>query len=567
VIDLRLWRIALLTVPVVVIVIAMFSLEDVPQTLSPGIPPDAFDVSTAVPLAKELSEKAANPRPGSEADELLAQQVEDRFKAMPGAIVSEQRFEATAGGEDVELRNVIATLPGESERQIALLAPRDVGEGSGAITSIAATAALLEIANGFSGSTHERTLVFVSTDGSSIGALGARRFVRDYSDADLIDAAIDLSQPAAPRPSPPLVIPWSTGPESTSSQLADTANSTVSKETDTPAGDEGPLDDLFRLAAPAGLGDQAPMIEAGIPAVRLSSDGELPIDPAEDTVENFGTDTFDRFGRAALALVLSLDSNSAPIEHGPGGYIGVAGNLLPGWTIALLALALLVPVALAAGAGLASAAHSPLEAARGVVWTALRALPFLGGLVVFALAVLVGLMPNPEFPFDPRTESLGVGGTISVIAAVVAYCAIAFFMRPLRPPPRNAVATSSSGGAAGRLPRRTGCLGGEPVSRPIGSRRAAGLAGGGGADLRGAFGRRGPGPRRADPAGRAGRRPCGSIRRRSRHLARPRPDGRRRPDRHLGRPAGLGPGRVGGGNRCGRRSEPQDARSAGGAGG
>ena len=441
-IDLRLWRIALLTVPVV-IVIAMFSLEDVPQTLSPGIPPDAFDVSTAAPLAKELSEKAANPRPGSEADELLAQQVEDRFKAMPGALVSEQRFDATAGGEDVELRNLIATLPGESERQIALLAPRDVGEGSGAITSIAATAALLEIANGFSGSTHERTLVFVSTDGSSIGALGARRFVRDYSDADVIDAAIDLSQPAAPRPSPPLVIPWSTGPERTSSQLADTANSTVSKETDTPAGDEGPLDDLFRLAAPAGLGEQAPMIEAGLPAVRLSSDGELPIDPAEDTVENFGTDTFDRFGRAALALVLSLDSNGAPIEHGPGGYIGVAGNLLPGWTIALLALALLVPVALAASAGLASAAHSPLDAARGVVWTALRALPFLGGLAVFALAVLVGLMPNPEFPFDPRTERLGAGGTISVIAAVVTYCAIAFFMRPLRPPPRNAVATAA----------------------------------------------------------------------------------------------------------------------------
>ncbi len=441
-IDLRIWRIALLAVPIV-ITIAMFSLREAPETLQPGIPPDAFDPTTAAPLAKDLAEKAANPRPGSDADEALAQQVEARFKSIPGAAVSEQRFDASSEGKDVELRNLIVTLPGESERQIALLAPRDAGEGSGALTSIASTAALLEIANGFSGSVHNKTLVFVSTDGSSIGALGARRFVRDYSDVELLDAAIVLSQPAAPQPRPPLAIPWSTGPESTSSQLAETANSTVSKETDTPAGDEGPLDDLFRLALPAALGEQGPLIEAGLPAVRLSSDGELPIDPSEDTVEDFGTDTFDRFGRATLALTLSLDASTEPVERGPRGYLGVAGNLLPGWTIALLALAFLVPVALAAALGLASAARSPIDAARGVVWTALRALPFLGALIVLSLAVLVGLVPSPEFPFDPRIESLGMVGGISVAVAVIFYGAFAFFLRPLSPPPPAAVSTAA----------------------------------------------------------------------------------------------------------------------------
>lgn len=441
-IDLRLWRIAILSVPLAV-VIAMFSLREVPPTLQSGIPPDAFDASTAAPLAKDLAERAANPRPGSDADELLANQVSSRFAAIQGASVSEQTFDASIGGDDVELRNLIATLPGESERQIALIAPRDVAEGSGAVTSIASTAAMLEIANSFSGSIHTKTLVFVSTDGASIGALGARRFVRDYSRAGLLDAAIVLSQPAVPDPTPPLVIPWSTGPESTSSQLRDTANSYVSKETDTPAGDEGPLDDLFRLALPAGLGEQGPLVEARLPAVRLSGRGELPIDPSEDTPENFGTDSFDRFGRAALSLVLSLDASTETIEHGPQGYIGVAGNLLPGWTLALLALALLIPVALAAGVGLASAARSPIEAVRGVVWTGLRALPFVSALIVLSFAVLVGLMPSPEFPFDPRLESLGTGGTISVVAAVLSYCAVAFFLRPLRPPPPGAVGTAA----------------------------------------------------------------------------------------------------------------------------
>ena len=97
------------------------------------------------------------------------------------------------------------------------------------------------------------------------------------------------------------MIPWSTGPQSTASQLDDTANSIVSKEAATPAGDEGPLADLFRLALPAGLGEQGPLVEAGLPAVRLSSDGELPLDPGQDTPEHFNTDTFARFGRASLA--------------------------------------------------------------------------------------------------------------------------------------------------------------------------------------------------------------------------------------------------------------------------
>jgi hypothetical protein len=448
VIDLRLYRFALLAVPLAG-VIAMFSLQSVPSSLSGGVPPDAFDPASAAPLAKQIATSAAYPTPGSAADDAMADQVKQQFSGIDGATVSEQRFGASFHGHDVELRNLIATLPGESDRQIALIAPRDVARGSGAVTTAASTAAMLEIANSFSGASHHKTLVFVSTDGSSIGALGARRFIRDYSDAGLLDAAIVISQPAVRDPVAPLVIPWSTGDESTASQLEDTANSIVSKEAAMPAGDEGPLADLFRLALPAGLGEQGPLVGAGLPAVRLSSDGELPLDPGEDTPDNFDTDTFSRFGRASLALFLALDSSSDPLRHGPNGYIGLAGNLLPGWTIAMLALALLFPVALAAGAGLASAARSPIEAAHGFLWVGLRAAPFLGALLVFLAATLVGLMPSPDFPFDPRVESLGLGGTAAVVVAILAYCATAFFMRPLRPPPERAVRSAAP--AAGLL--------------------------------------------------------------------------------------------------------------------
>jgi Peptidase family M28 len=441
-IDLRLYRYALLAVPVVA-VIAMFSLQGVPRDLTAGIPPDAFDPASAVPLAKELASSAPYPTPGSAADEKLAEQVKSHFAAIDGATVSEQSFDGSFSGHEVQLRNLIATLPGDSSRQVALIAPRDVARGSGATTSAAATAALLEIADSFSGAAHHKTLVFISTDGSSIGALGTKRFIRDYTGSSLLDAAIVLSQPALANPTAPLVIPWSTGAQSSASQLEETANATVSKELATPAGDEGPLDDLFRLALPAGLGEQGPLVEAGLPAVRLSADGELPLESGRDVPESFDNNTFDRFGRAALSLILALDSSPGAIDHGPKGYIGLAGNLMPGWTIALLALSLLVPAGLAAGSGLASAARSPIEAVRGFVWSLLRALPFLGALAVFLLTALVGLMPSPDFPFDPRVEALGAGATISVILALLFYCVLAFFLRPLRPPPARAVPTAA----------------------------------------------------------------------------------------------------------------------------
>src|SRR4249919_1991615 len=164
-INLRFYKFALLAVPLAA-VIAMFSLQSVPPPLSGGVPPDAFDPATAAPLAKQLAASAAYPTPGSAADNAMAEEVKQHFSAIDGATVAEQRFSGTFRGHNVDLQNVIATLPGESDRQIALIAPRDVAQGSGAATTAASTAALLNIAEGFSGSSHHKTLVFVSTDGS-----------------------------------------------------------------------------------------------------------------------------------------------------------------------------------------------------------------------------------------------------------------------------------------------------------------------------------------------------------------------------------------------------------------
>ena len=133
----------------------------------------------------------------------MAQFVQDRFEAVPSAEVAEQTFDASFDGEDVGLRELILTLPGNSERQVALIGRRDVADGSGRRPASPRPRSCSRSRPGFSGTTHEKSLVFVSTDGGSIGALGARRFLSDYSERSLLDAAIVISQPARPSPRRP----------------------------------------------------------------------------------------------------------------------------------------------------------------------------------------------------------------------------------------------------------------------------------------------------------------------------------------------------------------------------
>ena len=309
----------------------MFSLQEVPRPAAAGAAARRLrgrGRGHAGPGARRARPEPA-PRTATRTGP-LAEPVAARFAAIERAEVAEQRFRrgrrrrSRAAQPDRGPARALRA-PGRCDRP-----PRRRRPATGAASSIASTAALLEIASASPGSTHEKTLVFVSTDGGSLGAAGARRFAEDYSDAALLDAVVVISQPAAPgRPSRSS----SPGPRAARAPASSSPRPptrTVTEETDRAAGDEGPLDELFRLAIPAALGEQAPLVEKGFDAVRLSSSGELPPPAAEDTEGGITTDTLDRFGRAALSLMLALDAAREPLEHGPGTYIGLAGNLLPG---------------------------------------------------------------------------------------------------------------------------------------------------------------------------------------------------------------------------------------------
>ena len=328
------------------VVVLLFSLQGRPAPLPTVVAPAEFDQQAAARLDRQIVDSAPVRTPGSEGDAAIADLVAKRFGSVREGQVAEQQFDHSFDGEDVELRNLILTLPGESARSVVVLAARDSAIGPGAASSAAATATLLELVDKLRTSRHTKTLVFVSTDGGSDGAAGAREFAERYPDRDLIDGAVVLWQPGSATPREPSLLDASAGSQSPSAQLVRTAERALTEQAGREPQLQGLFGELARLALPSGLSEQAVLIDHGIDAIGLSSAGEAPLPPADDQPDDLSAGTLGDLGRAALLLVATLDAAAEPPEHGPATYLNLAGNLVPGWALGLLALTLLLPPAL-----------------------------------------------------------------------------------------------------------------------------------------------------------------------------------------------------------------------------
>lgn len=416
-ISVRLYREAFAPA-LVAMVVLLFSLQGRPDPLPSVVASAEFDQRAAAKLDRQIVTTAPERTPGSDGDAAIAAMVERRFESVREGEVTEQRF-----GDDGELRNVILTLPGESPRSVVVMAARDSPSGLGAASSAAATATLLELLDKLRTARHTKTLVFVSTDGGSDGATGAGAFAKHLPERDLIDGAVALWQPGAAMSGEPSLLDASAGLRSPSAQLVRTAEQALADQAGRRPHLAGPFEELSRLAFPSGLGEQAVLIENGIDAVGLSSVGERPLPVAADQPADLSEAALGDIGRAALLLVATLDGNPEPPEHGPGAYLNLAGNLVPGWALALLALTLLLPAALTSLDALVRARRAGARVGWALAWASSRSLPLLAALLLLYLLALTGIIARPAFPFDPNRFRVGAGQIVAVasLAAVVAF--------------------------------------------------------------------------------------------------------------------------------------------------
>lgn len=429
--DPRIYRAGFLPA-LAALVLLMFSLEPAPDPIEGPVSTPVFEGRETTRLARDLTLEFPERTPGSPGDNALAQRVEDRFSEVPGGEVSDQSYDGSFGGESVRMRNVVLTLPGDIEETILITAARDSAAGPGATTSAAATATLITLADELGGTRHRRTLVLASTSGSSIGGKGVRELVEGLS-LPIADALI-LENSGASEPIAPYVVPGGAHDGSVPAAVLATAEAIAEVQFGTGAYPRSGFDELARLAIPTGVGDAAAISDEGLDAIAVSPTGERP-PSGDEGITAISGETVFQAGGTALNLLLTLDESDSAIEGGPARYVRIGDNLLPGWTLALLALALLAPGLLSAvDLFLRERRRSPRPARRAIPWALERALlPLAGLLLIYAMA-LVGLIPDPPFPFDPDRFPPGARGPAAFAAIAVLLGIVAILVRPLRTP-------------------------------------------------------------------------------------------------------------------------------------
>ena len=427
-IDMRLVRKVSLVL-VAPLLLAVFTLNRSGPLPAPTLPP-AFDAETAAALTTELASDHANRVPGS----LAAGRAADWFReklALYGLATREDLWEAdVAGLGRVELRNLAAVVEGTLDETIVVVAHRDNnGRSAGANDNASGTAALIELARPYaragtteSARTPLHTLVFLSTDGGAYGSLGAARFVSRSPLADRAVAVVSLDGLAGTARTR-LELAGLDG-RSPPPALVRTAEARIAAETGDPPLRPGVLTQLASLALPFGYGEQAPVLRAGDPAIRISTMSDAGTPPGADELEGVDRQRLAQLGRASESLLSSLDG-TVELPGSTDGALFLGDRVVRGWALQLLLLAAVLPFAAATLDLLSRCRLRRLPLAPA--WRALRRRAgvwvVLVGLV--GLAAVVGALPDgpdlPPPPDQPPLDSWPFGALVvlAILAVLV----------------------------------------------------------------------------------------------------------------------------------------------------
>ncbi|HEU0019856.1 MAG TPA: hypothetical protein VFQ14_06160 [Thermoleophilaceae bacterium] len=408
-IEPRIYRAAFVPA-LLAVVLVMFSLESRPRPLPQGLAADVlFEGEQAAAEARRIATEHPDRVAGSPGDRAVADEVGAVFRES-GFAVEQQRFDEDGD----ELVNVIGRRAGRSRQQVVVIAARDATGVPDAAGSAADTAALIEIARVFEGRPSRKTLVLASVDGSALGDVGTTRLLDEIDGPELVDGVILMSGLGADPGKPPSIVAWGNDTTRAGIGLQRTVAESLRRELEPPAAPASPAGQLARLAFPLGIGGQGVLLPLGYDAVRIAGDGELSDSGPDEPVSE---ERLGGLGRAALRTVTALDQGPKP-EHGPRTYVTVAGQVMPGWVLAVLAATLILP-ALAAGIdAFARARRRRVPVGPWLIWIAVGALPFLIGYGFAKLLALFGATPNPPpAPVAPGLYPLD-GAALAVLAVV-----------------------------------------------------------------------------------------------------------------------------------------------------
>ena len=331
-------------------------------------------------------------------------------------------------GDDKDLVNVVGRRIGESPRQLVVVAARDADRVPDEAGSAADTASLIEIARTLEGRVTQKTLVLASLDGSTLGSAGARRFVGQLRSAGPVEAIVVLSDTGVPHARGSLLVPWSETTLRTGLTLQRTVAESLRLELQRGGAGRSPgtLAQFARLAFPIGIGDQAPLLDGGFDTLRLSGSGELP--PKAQPVPN--ADRMGSIGRATLRTVFAYDAGGRVGEQ-PSSFLIIGQSILPRWSIALLVLALLLPVLAASIDSFARMRRRHEPVIPWLRWIGAGTVPFIVALILAEFLVLVGQAPDtPPVPLSPVFHSFDGSAALTLGLCALFFLGAWIFLRP-----------------------------------------------------------------------------------------------------------------------------------------
>ena len=260
-------------------------------------------------------------------------------------------WEAVLYSEPATLRNVVCRLPGESDREILVLAHHDIAPTTvqGADNDGSGVAIMLHLAEIFAAEKPlPYTLVFVADDAEEYGMLGSRRYAETHSDPEQIIAGISLDnlgrdyyqdmgleQVGQFEGFAPVWLPLAARE---AAQVTDT---------DWEVKLIGPIDQVLFEAITISLTDQGPINAAGVPAIGFG--GGVPAEFSEthyecwhdpcDNMQLQSADSLLQSGVITEALIrqlLAMDSFPETSTTTPYMYFDGSKQVLSGLPLYLI---------------------------------------------------------------------------------------------------------------------------------------------------------------------------------------------------------------------------------------
>jgi hypothetical protein len=449
VLDLRVYRVAFVPA-LVALFVAAFSLADRPASSRSPLAADAFDASAAFgegarPRPNSLNglEHAFPDRtPGSTGDAGLADRVASTLGAKAAdthrAAFSVTRVHSRYAGTDLE--TVVGVRPGLSSRRIIVVANRDARGRAG----LSATAALLELARLFRQRDLSKTLVLVSSTGSTLGYAGERAWAK-LDPGGPVDAVLVLGDLAGRQIRKPWVVPWSTGSTPAPLALQRTVEAALRAEVQGNTGGARASGQWIRRAVPLTVSGQGVVNAAGLPAVFVGASGERGPAPHADVTRA----RLREFGRGVLRAVTAIDADRREdaFTRGPDGIVTLR-NVLPSWAVRMVIGTLLLPALLAAIDAWFRARRRRLPVERWALRLGLGALPLVLAWAWLRLLGLTGALDVPAAPVMPWLYPFHTSGAIAVGTTVLVMAVAWFGLRPLLARRIGAVGSPAAGGLA-----------------------------------------------------------------------------------------------------------------------